>query len=119
MTQDYCRRRMKLKGLLPVLIQTAAFDVPCEIDEACARRLDTAAKIGNSRYSDRGYECGLLDSSAHLPALNTAVHQTNLELKQHLNKRVEARYCRSTSRDTANLLKVATKASYFTHRKVN
>ncbi|MEN2398032.1 alpha/beta hydrolase fold domain-containing protein [Pseudomonas halotolerans] len=92
---------MEAQGLAPALIQTAEFDVLCDIGEAYARHLDTAVTITISRYNDKTHDCGMLNPPAHLPAMHTAMRQTGLELKQYLDKQMAARYGCSTSCDTA------------------
>ena len=75
----------QLKGLPPVLIQTAEKDVLRDEGEAFGRKLDAAGvTVVTTRYNGMIHDFGLLNALADLPATRAALHQASEELKARL-----------------------------------
>ena len=75
----------QLKGLPPVLIQTAEFDVLRDEGEAYGRKLDAAGvDVTVTRYDGMIHDFGLLNVVSQAPAVRSAIRQASGELKQHL-----------------------------------
>ena len=75
----------QLKGLPPVLIQTAEKDVLRDEGEAFGRKLDAAGvTVVTTRYNGMIHDFGLLNVLADLPATRAALHQASEELRARL-----------------------------------
>jgi acetyl esterase/lipase len=75
----------RLKGLAPVLIQTAEMDVLRDEGEAYARKLDHAGvDVVSTRYNGLIHECALLNALSQVPGVRSALIQASGELKKHL-----------------------------------
>jgi acetyl esterase len=75
----------QLKGLPPVLIQTAEFDVLRDEGEAYGRKLDAAGvTVKSVRYNGMIHDFGLLNALADVPAVRGALDQAAGELKLRL-----------------------------------
>jgi acetyl esterase len=75
----------QLKGLPPVLIQTAEKDVLRDEAEAYGRALDAAGvDVVVTRYNGVINDFGLLNALADLPATRAVLHQASEEIKARL-----------------------------------
>lgn len=74
-----------LKGLPPALIQTAANDVLRDEGEAYGRKLNEAGvPVTVVRYNGLIHDYGMLNALSDIPAVQTAISQAALSIKQTL-----------------------------------
>lgn len=75
----------QLKGLPPVMIQTAENDVLRDEGESYARKLDAAGVVVTAvRYNGMIHDFGLLNVISQIPGTRSAMQQASEELKKYL-----------------------------------